>query len=166
MKSDEVTDGNDLRRRAEERLKSQSADETTSLSADETHRLLHELQVHQVELEMQNEELLQARDNLETLLDKYTGLYDFAPVGYFTLTRAGNIHSVNLAGAALLSVERSRLIDRRFGDFVATTDRIAFADFLNNVFTNEGNQTCELALRKEENPARFVQIEAVPTGSE
>ena len=74
---------------------------------------------------MQNEELRQARDELETALEKYTDLYDFAPVGYFTLDRDGVIRAVNLTGAGLLGIERSRLLGRRFGLFVADGARPA-----------------------------------------
>ena len=86
-------------------------------------RLHHELLVHQVELEMQNEELRQTMDRLETALEQYTDLYDFAPVGYFTLDRNGTISKVNLTGTSFVGVERSRLIGRRFGVYVAVEAR-------------------------------------------
>ena len=89
----------------------------------DTRRLVHELQVHQIELEMQNEELMQTRAELEAALRQYTDLYDFAPVGYFTLARDGTILQVNLAGANLLGVERGTLIKQRFGVFVADQSR-------------------------------------------
>src|SRR6059058_6012802 len=81
-------------------------------------RLLHELQVHQVELEMQNMELQEARERTEVLLEKYTDQYELAPVGYFSLDVSGLILEVNLTGAALLGVERSRLIKRPLVRFV------------------------------------------------
>ena len=75
-----------LRRRAEERLeKSGEKDKGGALSPAEMHRLIHELSVHQIELEMQQEELMQSRDEMEAGLERYTELYDFAPVGYLTL---------------------------------------------------------------------------------
>jgi asparagine synthetase B (glutamine-hydrolysing) len=93
----------ELRRRAEDRLRglsgNQQSDAVVPKSAATAQRLLHELQVHQIELEMQNAELRQARDELEVALDNYTDLYDFAPAGYFTLTAAGTIRQVNLTGA-------------------------------------------------------------------
>jgi PAS domain-containing protein len=89
-------------------------------------RLLHELQVHQIELEMQNAELQEARNKVETLLETYTDLYDFAPVGYFSVDEQGLILEVNLTGAALLGIERSRLINRRLQGFVDPPSRKLF----------------------------------------
>jgi PAS domain-containing protein len=73
------------------------------------------LEVHQIELEMQNEELQEAREAMEALLEKYTDLYDFAPVGYLTLDREGIIREANLAGASLLGIARSALINGASG---------------------------------------------------
>ena len=116
----------ELRRRAEERLLRETASPPSLGTEKRPLRLHHELQVHQVELEMQNAELRQARDELETALEKYTDLYDFAPVGYFTLDRKGTIRRVNLTGAGLVGVERSRLVGQRFGLFVTDEARTAF----------------------------------------
>ena len=90
-------DAADLRRRAEERLEENSGIACPSELVEDQHRLVHELQVHQVELEMQNSELRQARDDEAAARGKYTDLYEFAPVGYVTLDRIGDIRSVNCA---------------------------------------------------------------------
>jgi PAS domain S-box-containing protein len=111
--------------------------------------LNHELQVHQIELEMQNAELRQSREELETALEQYTDLYEFAPVGYVTLDRTGEIRRVNLAGSRLMGVERSRLMGRRFGLFVTVETRAAFSDFVEKVFAGKSKETCEVGLRKE-----------------
>ncbi len=108
--------------------------------------LVHELEVHQIELEMQNEELKQARAELEAALDQFTDLYDFAPVGYFTLSRDGVIQRANLAGTTLLGVERFRLVQKRLAAFVPAESYIAFNAFLQNVFSSEDKETCEIAL--------------------
>lgn len=79
----------------------------TIATSEELQRLVHELEVHQVELEMQNEELQQAHSELELYLGQYTDLYDFAPVGYFTLDHGRYILQVNLSGSRMLGVERS-----------------------------------------------------------
>ena len=121
-------------------------------------RLLHELQVHQVELEMQNAELQEARDRMEVLLEKYTDLYDFAPVGYFSLDEQGRILEVNLTGAALLGVERSRLISRRLPRFVAPASQPIFRAFLERVFAGTGKQVCEAALLKRGRRAFLGQL--------
>src|SRR5512133_2424911 len=97
----------ELRRKAEERLPAKTVELHLPRTEEEMQRLVHELEVHQIELEMQNAELSQARDEVEKALARYTDLYDFAPVGYFTIDREAGISAVNLSGASLLSVERS-----------------------------------------------------------
>ena len=109
---------------------------------------------------MQNEELQQSRAEAEAVLGQYTDLYDFAPVGYFTLDRDGAIRGANLAGARLLGVERSRLVNRRFGLFVSADSRPAFNAVLRTVFESQAKETCELALRKEAHDPLWVLIEA------
>ena len=140
-----------LRRLAEAKLRKQgkarwSRAAVTKLTAG-SQRLLHELQVHQVELEMQNTELQEARDRMEATVEKYTDLYDFAPVGYFSLDEQARILEVNLTGAALLGVERSRLINRRLP--VAPGSHAAFLAFLKRVFLGTGKQVCEATMLKE-----------------
>jgi PAS domain S-box-containing protein len=151
----------ELRRRAEEQLGEEPGTAHPAGKGEEPLRLSHELQVHQIELEMQNAELCQARDDVATLLEKYTDLYEFAPVGYFTLDRIGTILSVNFTGAGLLGLERSRLLGRRFGLFVTDEARPAFNAFLGKVFTGPAKEACEVALLKEGNAPLCVQIEGV-----
>jgi PAS domain S-box-containing protein len=151
----------DLRRRAEELLRAKTAEDLPIPTEADSQRLLHELEVHRIELEMQNAELRQARDEAEKALDKYTDLYDFAPVAYFTFDRNGVIRAVNLTGAALLGVERARLIGRRFGQFVAIEARTAFAAFLGKVLASPAKEACEVELMKGGEQPLFVQIEAV-----
>ena len=143
----------DLRHRAEARMpkrpRKQPAEVDGRTSAD-AQRLLHELQVHQIELEMQNAELQECRDRTDVLLEKYTDLYDFAPVGFFSLDEQGRILEVNLTGAALLGVERSRLVTRSLPRFVALPCRPAFLDFLGKLFSGAGKQVCEARLFKED----------------
>jgi PAS domain-containing protein len=103
----------ELRRRAEERMRAAAAKGTPARTEADTQRLVHELQVHQIELEMQNEELQQSRAEVEAGLERYTELYDFAPVGYLTLGRDGVIRQVNLTGARLMEAERVGLPGRR-----------------------------------------------------
>ena len=112
----------------------------------DTRRLLHELQVHQIELEMQNEELQKARDEMEAGLEKYSDLYDFAPVGYLTLDREGAIAEANLAGASLLGIARAALVQQHFGAFVSPADRSAFAAFLQQAFKSKSREACDVRL--------------------
>lgn len=125
-------------------------------------RALHELEVHQIELEMQNAELQNARDRMEALLDKYTDLYDFAPIGYFSLDDQGRILAVNLPGAAMLGVERSRLLNRRFPSFVAPPNRPAFRAFIERVFAEPGKHVCEANLVKESGATFCADLHAAP----
>ena len=155
----------ELRCRAENYLIAQEAKEDVSRTDDESRRLLHELQVHQIELEMQNAELRQARDEAEKALVEYTDLYDFTPIGYLTIDRAGTIRGANLTFASLVGVERSRLRGRHFRRFVSVEARSCFAEFLEKIFTNKGKEACELALLKAETPPLFVLIEAVADAS-
>jgi PAS domain S-box-containing protein len=145
-------DAADLRRRAEDQL-CERGNRVAPCSAGDTLRLLHELEVHQVELEMQNEELRASRHEAEQAAAGYAELYDFAPMGYATLAGDGNIISINFAGARLLGVERARLKGLRFAVFVAERDRAAFADFLQELLLREFDDeraVCELALHGED----------------
>jgi chemotaxis protein methyltransferase CheR len=90
----------------------------SSDSEPNVHRLLHELQVHQVELEMQNEELSRTRDELETLRSRYFDLFELAPVGYLTLSEQGLIIEANLTATNLLGLARDELIDQPFNRFI------------------------------------------------
>ena len=105
MKKDD--NGSELRRQAEERLKKSSLIHNTPSSAEELQRMVQELSLHQIELEMQNEELQDSRSEIEREHNRYLNLYDFAPVGYLTLARDGTIREANLTIARMLSVERS-----------------------------------------------------------
>jgi diguanylate cyclase (GGDEF)-like protein/PAS domain S-box-containing protein len=141
----------------------QQAEKSAAIPETEadTLRLLQELQVHQIELEMQNEELVQARAEVEAALRQYTDLYDFSPVGYFTLARDGTISRVNLAGANLLGLERSKLVKRRFGVFAAAESRTTFNAFLEKVFISKCKETCEISLLKDGTDPFWARIEAI-----
>lgn len=149
-----------MRRRAEGLLHAQTVETRLPLAEAESQRLIHELEVHRIELEMQNDQLRQARDDAETALEKYTDLYDFAPVSYFTLNRNGVIREANLTGAALLGLERSRLIGRRFALFFGDEERPVFSDFLSRVFASRDKETCEAALLDKSKQLIFVRITA------
>ena len=154
------TDAAEFRRRAEARLRATVTKGTPARADADTQRLVHELQVHQIELEMQNEELRQSRAEVETGLERYTELYDFAPVGYLTLGRDGTIRQVNLSGARLLGVERARLPGRRFAVLVAEPDRAGFNAFLEKVFASPAQVVCEVALLKKGKGPLNVHITA------
>ena len=165
--------GGSLRQKAEEHLKvnksskTSASDFSTELtelgffkgteSETDPMRLLHELEVHQIELEMQNEELKLAVEKAATA----TALYDFAPAGYFTLNREGIICQMNLSGANLLGKARSNLINSNFNQFLTTDFLPVFNDFFRKVFEINEKQICELRLSLHGTPTYFVHVEGI-----
>ncbi len=149
----------ELRRRAEERLRT----ETPTQPSGDPFRIMHELQVHQIEMEMQNEELREARNRLEDLVERYTDLYDFAPVAYFSLDETGRIQQANLPGAAMLGVERSKLRQRQFASFVEHRYLAILEDFLRKVFGDAGKQVAELAIETTAQETVWVDLQATKT---
>ncbi len=145
-----------LRQEAEEQLA-----HLPKLKPRPAEELLHELQVHQIELEMQNEQLRKAQVELEKSRDRYVDLYDFAPVGYITLNHEGMIDEINLTGAALLGVERSKLPRRRFASFVATEDRDRWHRHFMNVLTRDDTLTCELPLQHDDGSRFFARLDCL-----
>jgi len=105
-------------------------------SAEPAEVLMHELLVHKVELEMQNEELRRAHNSMEESRDRYLDYYEFSPVGYITLSREGLISELNLTGSALLGIERFRLLGRRFSHYVAPQDKDRWHRLFMNVMGN------------------------------
>ena len=152
-------ESDELRRRAEKLLENRTPDQEISPPV-QTQRLLQELQVHRIELEMQNQELRESRAKMEAALERSTDLYDFAPVGYLTLLADGAIREVNLPGARLLGLERASLVGDRFERFVSKESRPTFHSWLKNVFATQLRQTCELVLLRESQSPLTVEIEA------
>ncbi|MHC4884709.1 MAG: ATP-binding protein [Planctomycetota bacterium] len=148
-----------LRRAAEERLRDQGEIDAPGEPADAV-RLLHELRVHQIELEMQNEELCRARAKAEEALARYVDLYHAAPVGYLTVAVDGAIQTVNALGARLLVREPSTLIGKRLGALVSHGDRVTLQRFLEQVFNGGTGLTCEVDLLRDERSPRAVIISA------
>ncbi len=164
MKPKTLVKASELRQQAELRLTKQGApNESWPVSGDQQ-RLLHELQVHQFELEIQNEELRNSEAQIAAGLAHFTALYDGAPVGYFTLQCDGTIIQTNLAGAQLLGLDRSQLLGHRFNAFVTTQGLAPFAIFLQQIFAGEARQSCEVVLASKNQPPKTVQIQAtLPT---
>ena len=129
-------DGSELRRRAEEQFRKRGVAADMLCSQEKLERLVQELSIHQIELEMQNEELQDAMDEIEREHNRYLNLYDFAPVGYLTLARDGTILEANLTIARMLSIERSKLKGRMggFGRFIAHQDLPVFNSMVDRVF--------------------------------
>jgi len=152
-----------LRRNAEKIIAGRGQISPLTEAEHNAQRLLHELQVHQVELEMQNEELSRTRDGLETALAQYTDLFDFSPVSYFSLDAQGKILQTNLSGATLLGPPRETLSGRDFGRFVSGPDRQAWADFLKQFLAAHSAVTREFSLETDQG-LRHVLAEGVGDG--
>ncbi|NVO09174.1 MAG: PAS domain-containing sensor histidine kinase [Bacteroidales bacterium] len=135
-----------LRKRAEEQLKGKSPQIILPSSEADVLKLIHELEVHQIELEMQNDELALAKNEAEIATAKYLELYDFAPAGYFTLSKDGKIIEVNLSGAAMLKKVRSQLINSQFGFFISDDTKQTFNLFLEKVFSSKAKESCEVKI--------------------
>ena len=159
------TTSSDLRHRAEEFLNEKNTESNPPGTLIEMQRMLHELQVHKIELEMQNAELRQARDETEVILEKYTNLYDFAPVAYVTLDKDRAIRAANLTCAGLLRISRSRLLGRRFEQLVVPADRPVFLAYLGRVAEARVKEFCEVSILKEGRHPFSVQIKAVSVES-
>ena len=164
-KEKNLTDAQILRIKAEEKLKEKNKTTKTVTEAD-VERLLHELQVHQIELEMLNEELREANEVAETALKKYTMLYDFAPLGYFTLEKDGSISELNFTGAEILGDKRFSLVDSNFKLFISESSQSVFDKFFSKVFTSNIKESCEVMLGYEGKPLCSVYMEGVVVGDD
>lgn len=150
-----------VRHRAEARLRQSPHPEPKT--AWDNAQLVHELQVHQIELEMSNEELRHAYEEADNLRERYADIYDFAPVGYFTLNPLGVIIDMNLAGAVLLGAKGSEKSRHRFAAFVEPGFVKKFNHFVDEVLHTRKKLRCESVLAANAHrPATSVRIEAVP----
>jgi PAS domain S-box-containing protein len=151
----------DLRRRGERLVQSLSSEwDVSHISADEVRNLVHELQVYQAQLEIQNQELRHAQLELEESRDRLADLYDFAPVGYFTLDTKGLILEANLTGAHLLGKERRYLVGRPFAAMAAPASQATFYSHIHRVFESHARQTVELELLVEGRGSIHVRMES------
>ena len=149
-----------LRERAEQYRASGSSGNSGPMDPMNAQRLLQELEIHQIELEMQNRELQQARNEAEIAQEIYRDLYDFAPVGYFTLSREGNVLMANLTGATLLGLERNSLIGRPFPQWITPQNHEDFEQYLSSVFNGEDPVSIELELRRQDNETFIASLKA------
>ena len=146
----------DLRRQAEAIL---AAQEAAGGSAGET-AVLHELRVHQVELEMQNEELRRTQLELEASRQRYLDLYEFAPVGYCTISENGLVLDSNLTAAVLLNVPRSALLGQRFTQFILPLHQDIFYQLRKRLMEGGGPQACELYMMRTGAGVFWARLEA------
>ncbi|MBU0991509.1 MAG: response regulator [Proteobacteria bacterium] len=149
-----------IRARAEKILR-ENPENLYKIPAHDIQKLLHELYVHQIELELSNEELRSAQKISEEAKQRYFDLYDLAPVGYFTLTKTGQILEVNLSGADLLGVERKKLINTWFRQFIVPEDSDAFYLHLNTCLKTCTKETCDLKMKTIDGIPFYVHMESV-----
>jgi two-component system, chemotaxis family, sensor kinase Cph1 len=149
-----------LRRDAERRLKSGSPT-PEEIPTEDPQRLIHELRVHQIELEMQNEELRRAQVELEESRTRYVDLYDFAPIGYLTFDKDGLILEANLVACIQLEIERSYLVKKPFRLYVLGADREVFHTHLHEAFKTQGRRTCELRLKPKGGEEFYARLESI-----
>jgi len=163
-KEENLSDAQLLRLKAEEKLKMNNMKAGIGINESDTKKLLHELQVHQIELEMQNEELQEAYTTVEKALEKYTMLYDFAPAGYFTLDKDSIICDVNFTGAEMLGERRFTLPGANFRLFVSEDSKSAFDKFFKEVYAGNGKESCALKLGSDEESISLFYAEGIVTG--
>jgi PAS domain S-box-containing protein len=154
--SKKLNEQDQMRKAAEARLAS-----LPKLKPRPAKELLHELQVHQIELEMQNETLRQSQISLEESRDRYVDFYDFSPVGYITLSREALISEINLTGATLLGEARSKLLNRRFSPFVAPEDKDLWHQHFMAVLQHDSKHSCELKILREDGSHLHVQLDSL-----
>src|ERR1035437_5251716 len=147
-----------LRQKAETLLRINSSETGSPLSEIETLKLVHELEVHQIELELINEELMLANSAAQEAAKKYTELFDFAPSGYFTLSKEGTVIDLNFSGAKMLCKKRTDLKNCNFTFFVSNDTKPIFNLFLSKVFNSKTEEACEVILSVNEKLPMYVYI--------
>jgi len=155
-----IADVQVIRQKAEELMEINQVKADSTYSEGDTLKLLHELQVHQIELELINEELVSANKKIEHLAkEKYKELYDFAPSGYLTLSRDGEIVELNFVAAQLLGMERSLLINQRFDFFLSADTCLTFNLLLRDIWSGNVKKSCEVVLTSESKRPIHVNID-------
>ena len=152
-----------LRQKAEEKL--QKKELNTNLPSDyadaDTKKLIYNLEVHQIELEMQQQEILSAKELSELAAEKYAELYDFSPTAYFTISKDGSILELNLSGAKMLCKQRGDFKNKPFNFFVAESNRHGFSLFLHLVFESKKEQTINLIITANEQRHIHVRLTGI-----
>jgi len=163
LKIEKNSDNASLRNRAEERLKKKKTESGSTISAADTLKLLHELEVHQIELEMQNEELTLAKKQAEAATEQYVELYDFAPVGYFTLDEEGKIIRLNLMGSVMFGKERAFMMNMKFALLVSKDTRTGFNQFLARAFQGRAGETCNVEFSSGSKHPLYARLSGIVT---
>ena len=156
MKRDKTT----LKRQAQEFIDKNPA-AIKEIPPSDIRQLIEDLQIHQIELEMQNEELRRLQQDLEKARDTYSDLYDFSPVSYFTINEKGIILEANLTAAAMVGLARGLLIGRPFPDFIVRDDQDVFYHHRRKLYETQAKQTCELRIRDKQGSEFHALLESI-----
>ncbi len=138
--------------------------DATLRRGEDEQMLVHELRVHQIELEMQNDELRNLQVQLEESRTRYVDLYDFAPVGYITLDKDGLILEANITAATQLGIERGHLINKPIWLYAPGADRDVIHAHFKKVFNTRERQTCEVRLRAKGGEDFYARLESIFIG--
>ena len=155
------TEKNDDIRSLAEKLISPDVLSVDERSHADVCKLAYELQVHQIELEMQNDELRKSQQELEDSRDEYSNLYDFAPVGYITLSGKGIILKVNLTCTKLLGLERSSLIEKPLSRYIARENHDDYYQLFNRNLQIDEHEVCELKMVRSDGSEFYAHLECV-----
>ena len=162
-KDKKKSESSELRRRAERHIKTEPADseEIAGMSTKDMARMIQELRVHQIELKMQNEELRGIQEELEEARDRYSHLYDFAPVGYLTVNEKGIVEGANLTFATLMGMERSAVVGKPFSRFIQRDDQDVYYLNLQRLLESGALQSFKLRLVKNDGNDFFTNLECL-----
>ncbi|MBK8396377.1 MAG: PAS domain S-box protein [Leptospiraceae bacterium] len=150
-----------LRQRAEEIFKKKYSVETPYLNETDTNKLIQELEINQIELDLQNEQLIFANERSEAAANKFAARYNFAPMGYFTIENDGTISELNISAAKLLNHEHKALLKSNFKIFITEDTRQIFNSFLQKLMETNSKESCEVHFEKNGNPSRYIYIEGI-----
>lgn len=168
LKNEELDSLAKLRRRAEDKQKAFPQQAELSCADADREKLIQEMHIHQIELEMQNGELVKLRNDAEVLAEKYIDVYDFSPVSYLSLNSLGFVVMANLTAARQFATNRTDLIGKHFCQLITEGSQATFNDFFKEVFRTGSPATCELTLNIPEQQPRIVRVRAniSPSGDE
>ena len=158
-----ISDGPDLRRRAEKQMQTTPADseEIAGMSSKDMAKMVHELRVHQIELKMQNEELRRIQEDLEEARDRYSHLYDFAPVGYLTINAEGIVEGANLTFATMLGTKRSEVVGKPFSRYIQRDDQDVYYLHRQRILESGDFKSFRLRLVKNDGSDFFSNLECM-----
>ena len=162
-KDKENSGGSELRHRAEKQMQTEPAgpEEIDGMSTKDMAKMIHELRVHQIELKMQNEELRRIQEELEEARDRYSHLYDFAPVGYLTVNEKGIVEGANLTFATLMGMERSAVVGKPFSRFIQREDQDVYYLNIQRLLESGALQSFKLRLTKNDGSDFFTNLECM-----